>query len=118
MCVLVLLLVWYYGMKLISLFFVLLLLSACNIAKGKEETSTSQARGRRGPGKDMPSASIIISSLSIEELRSYYQIPNNIDFELPDGQAESTIGKEDGAVYFIQEKLAAGLHFPIFSLIK
>ena len=52
--------------------------------KGQEETSTSQARRRRGPSRDMPSASSLISSLSIEELRSYCQIPNNIDFELSD----------------------------------
>ena len=54
----------------------------------------------------------------MEELRSYCQIPDNIDIELPDGLAESTIGKEDGAVYFTQEQLAAGLHFLVSSLIK
>ena len=53
----------------------------------------------------------------MEELRSYCHIPNNIDFELPDGQVESTIGEEDGAVYFTREQLAVGLHFPVSSLI-
>ena len=100
MCVLNLLPVWYYGMKLIPLFSILSLLSAFNMARGQEETSTSQAGHRRRPGRGTPSASSIISSLSMEELRSYYQIPDNIDFELPDGPAESNIGKEDGAVYF------------------
>ena len=71
--------------------------------EGQEETSTSQAGRRRGPGQDMPSASSIISSLSIEELRSYCQIPDNIDFEFPDGPIKFTIGKEDGAVYFTRE---------------
>ena len=85
---------------------------------GKEETSTSQAECRRGPGQDMPSTSSIISSLSVEELRSYFHIPNNIDFELLDGPAESTIGKEDGAVYFTREQLATRLRFPVLSLIK
>ena len=61
---------------------VLLLLSACNMARGQEETSTSQVGRRRGLGRDMPSASNIISSLSIEELTSYCQIPDNIDIEL------------------------------------
>ena len=54
----------------------------------------------------------------MDELRSYYHIPDNIDFELLDGPVESTIYKEDGAVYFTREQLAAGLCFPISSLIK
>ena len=118
MCILALLPVWYYGMELIPLSSVLLLLSACSMARGQEETSTSQAGRRRGPGWDTPSASSIIYSLSMEELKSYCQIPDNIDFELSDSPAESTIGKEDGAVYFTQEQLLAGLRFPISSLVK
>ena len=54
----------------------------------------------------------------MEELRSYFQILDNIDFELSDDPTESTIGKEDGAVYFTREQLAAGLRFPISSLVK
>ena len=42
----------------------------------------------------MPSTSNIISCLSMEELRSYCQIPDNIDFEFSDGPAKSTIGKK------------------------
>ena len=81
---------------------VLLLLSACSMARGQEDTSTSQAGRKRGPDRDTSSASSIISSLSMEELRPYCQIPNNIDNELPEGLTESTIDKEDGAVYFTQ----------------
>ena len=73
MCVLALLPIWYYGMELIPLSFVLLLLSACSMARGQEETSTSQAGRRRGSSQDTPSASSIISSLSMEKLRSYCQ---------------------------------------------
>ena len=62
MCVLALLPVWYYGMELTPLFSVLLLLFACSMARGQEETSTSQAGRRRGPGRVTPSASNIISS--------------------------------------------------------
>ena len=54
----------------------------------------------------------------MDELRFYFHIPDNIDFELPDGPAESTIDKEDGAVYFTREQLVAGLRFPVSSLIK
>ena len=118
MCVLSLLPIWYYGMELTSLSSVLLLLSDCSMARGQDETSTSQAGRRRGPGRDKPSASSIISSLSMEELRSYCHIPDNIDLELPNGPAESTIDKEDDAVYFTREQLACGLRFPVWSLIK
>ena len=77
-----------------------------------------QAGCRRGSGRDTPSARNIISSLSIQKLRSYCQIPDNIDIELPDGPAESTISEGDGAVYFTREQLAIGIRFPISSLIK
>ena len=117
-CVLALLSVWYCGMELTSLSSVLLLLSACSLARGQEETSTSQAGHRRGPGRDSPSANNIISSLSMEELRSYCHIPDNIDHELLDSPAESTIDKENAAVYFTREKLAIGLRFPVSSIIK
>ena len=54
----------------------------------------------------------------MEELRSYCQILDNIDFELPDDPNESTIGKEDSAINFTREQLAAELHFPVWSLVK
>ena len=118
MCFLALLPVWYYGMELTPLSFIFLLLSACSMAISHEETSTSQAGRRRGPGQDTPSMRSIISSLSMEELRFYCQIPENIDFELSDGPVESTIGDRDSAIYFTREQLAVGLRFPISSLVK
>ena len=54
----------------------------------------------------------------MEKLRSYCQIPDNIDFEFPDGPVESTIGEGDSAVYFTLEQLATGLRFPISSLVN
>ena len=85
--------------------------------EGQKETSISQAEHRSGPGRDTPSASGIISSLSMEVLRSYYRIPGNIDFELPDGPAESTIDKEYGTVYLTREQLAVWFRFSVSSLI-
>ena len=81
--------------------------------RGQEETSTYQVGCIRGPSRDTPSASNLISSLSMEELRSYYQIPNNIDFKLPNGPTESTVNEEDNIVYFTWEQFATGLlpHF-------
>ena len=84
-------------------------MSTCNMARGQEETSSSQAGHRRGLGQDTTSASSIISFLSMEELRSYCHILDNIDFKLQDGPTESTIGKEDDAVYFTKEHIATGL---------
>ena len=51
------------------------------MARGQEETSTSQVGRRRGPSRESPSTSRVISSLSIEELRAYCQIPDDVDFE-------------------------------------
>ena len=75
MCVLALLPVWYYDMELTPLSSVLLLLSTCSMVRGQEEISTSQAWRRRGSSQDTPFASSIISSLSMEELRSIYLKP-------------------------------------------
>ena len=61
-CVLALLPVWYYNMEMTLLSSVLLLLSACSMARGQEDTSTSQVGCKRGPGRDTPSSSSIISS--------------------------------------------------------
>ena len=117
-CLLSLLPVWYYGMELIPLSSPPLLLSTCSMARGQEETSTSQAGRRRGPSWDAPSASSLISSLSMEELRSYCRILNNIDFELLNCQVESTIDEKDSVVYFTREQLTTRIRFPISSLVK
>ena len=93
-------------------------LSACRMARGQEETSTSQAGCKRGPTQGTPSTSSIISSLSMEELRSYYEILDDIDVMLSDGPAQNTVGGEDNALFFAREQLAAGLRFPISSLVK
>ena len=90
-------------------------LSACSMARGHEETSTSQAGRRQGPSLD---ASSIISSLSIDEVRSYCQIPEDIDFKLLDGPTESNVGEACNLVFFTWEHLAAGLRFPVSSLIN
>ena len=118
MSVLALLPVWYYDMEPTPLLSILLLLFACSMVRGQEETSISQAMRKRGPGQDTPSASNINSSLSKEELRSYRQIPDNIDIELLDSPAKSIINEGDGAIYFTREQLVTGLRFPILSLIK
>ena len=94
--------VWCCDLGLIFIFLPLLL-SACSMARGQEETSISQARRRRGSSRESLSASSIISSLSMDEVRSYCQIPEDIDNELSEGPIESTMGEEYNVVFFTRE---------------
>ena len=86
--------------------------------RGQEKTSTSQVGHRRGPIGELPSTSSLVSSFSMEELRSFYQIPDNISLKLSNGPVVSTVGVADGNVYFTREQFADGFHFPISSLVK
>ena len=95
-----------------------MLLYAYSIARGKEETSTSQARRRQGPTRESPSSRSIISCLSMDEVRSYCQIPKDIDFELSEGPTESTMAKKYNAVFFTREQLVARIRFSVSSLVK
>ena len=88
------------------------------MAKGQEETSTSQAGCNRGPIRGTPSASSIISFLTMEELRAYCDVPDNIDLKLMEEPDESTLGGEHNAVFFTREHLATGLRFPVLALVK
>ena len=89
-----------------------MLLSACSMARDQEETSTSQARCKKGPSRESSYASSIISSLSMDEVRSYFHIPEDIDFELSEGPAESTIGEKYNAVFFTLENSQSGFASP------
>ena len=79
------------------------------MARGEEGTSTGQAGRRRGPVRRTRSTSHIVSSLTMEELRSYCEILENIDLRLMDEQDESTLGGEHNAVFFTREQLATWL---------
>ena len=60
--------------------------------RGQEETSTSQVGGRKGSIRESPIASSLMASMSMEELRSFYRVPDVISLELSDGLARSTVG--------------------------
>ena len=69
------------------------------MARSREEAST---RGR--PGGRLwatPSASSIISSLTMEELRAYCEVPDNIDLRLMERVDESTLSGEHNGVFFL-----------------
>ena len=86
--------------------------------RGYEEVLTSRAGHRRGTPREMPIASSLVATMSIEKLRLYSQIPAKISLETLDGATTSTLREVDNAVYFTQEQFAAGLHLPIPSLVK
>ena len=79
---------------------------SCRMARCQEETPTSQASHKRWPTRGTPSTSSIISSLPMEELRAYCEIPDDIDVMLLDGPAENTVGEEYTVVFFTREQLA------------
>ena len=60
----------------------------------------------------------LVIVMSIEELRSFRQVPATVGLEVSDDMATSTIGVADNAVYFTREHFTAGLSFPVLSLVK
>ena len=62
--------------------------------------------------------SSLVAFMSMEELRSFGQVPDRISLELSDGPANSTKGQVDNVVYFTREQFPDGLHFPVLSLVK
>ena len=86
------------------------------MVRGREETSTSGRPGGRSRGK--PSASNIIASMMMEELKVYCEVPNNVDLRLMERTDESTLGGEHNSVFFTREHLAAGLRFPVPAIVK
>ena len=86
------------------------------MARGQEETSTSGRLG--GRLRATPSASSIISSLTMEELMAYCKVPDNINLWLMERVDESTLGGEHNGVFFTREHLAAGLCFLVPALVK
>ena len=86
------------------------------MARGQEKTPTSGRPG--GRLRATPSTNNIISSLTMEELMAYCEVPDNTDLQLKERTDESTLGGENNGVFFTQEHLAAGLGFPVPALVK
>ena len=86
------------------------------MARGQEEASTSG--NQEGRTRAVPFVSSIIVSLTMEELKAYYEVPDNIDLKLMDKADESTLDGEHNGVFFAREHLAAGLRFPMPSIVK
>ena len=63
------------------------------MSRGKEETSTSQVRRKRGSSQESPTASSLVASMYVKELRSFCRVPDSISLELLNGPAFSTVGQ-------------------------
>ena len=88
------------------------------MARGKEETSTNQTGRKRGTPLKMSTASTLVATMFVEELRSFNQVPTDISLKFSGDTTASTIGEVDNAVYFTQEQFIVRLRFPIPSLVK
>ena len=86
------------------------------MVRGREETSTSGRPGGRPRAK--PSASSVIASLTMEELKVYCEVPDNIDLRLMERADDSTLGGEHSSLFFTREHLTAGLRFPVSAIVK
>ena len=86
------------------------------MARGREETSTSGRPGGRPRAK--PSTSSVIASLTMEELKVYCEVPDNIDLRLMERADDSTLGGEHNGVFFTREHLATGLRFLVLAIVK
>ena len=71
------------------------------MVRGREETSTSGRPG--GRSQEKPSASNIIASMTMEELKVHSEVPDNIDLWLMERTDESTLNREHNGVFFIRE---------------
>ena len=71
-----------------------------------------------GRTRATPSASSIISSLTMEGLMRYCEVHDNINFWLVDRPDESTLSGEHNGVFFTREHLVAGLCFPVPAIVK
>ena len=64
------------------------------------------------------SARSVIASLTMEELKAYCEVPDNIDLRLMERVDESMLCGEHNGVFFTREHVAARLRFPVSAIVK
>ena len=84
--------------------------------RGRKETSTSGRPG--GRPREKPSTSNVIASLTMEELKVYCEVPDNIDLRLMERADVSTLGGEHNGMFLTREHLVVGLCFPVSAIVK
>ena len=88
------------------------------MARGHKEASTSQATRKRGGPWETPTASNLVTTMSIEDLRSFRQVPAAIRLEMLDDATTSTTRVTNNAVYFTREQFVVRLCLIVPSLVK
>ena len=76
---------------------------------------------RRVEREDLPGGRLLQAASShptMEKLRAYCNVLDNIDLKLMEDPDESTLGGEHNVVFFTREHLAAGLCFPMPAIVK
>ena len=73
------------------------------MTRGHKEASTSQAKCKKGAPQETPSVSSLVAAMSIEELRSFSQVPVIIKLKVSNSMATLTIGGADNVVYFTRK---------------
>ena len=53
--------------------------------RGQEKTSTSHVGRRKGFSRESPTMSNLVASMYVEELKSFFRVPDDINIELSDG---------------------------------
>ena len=82
---------------------------------GKKLLTSGRPGGRP---RATPSTSSVIASLTMEELKVYCEVSDNIDLRLMERTDESMLGGEHNGVFFNWEHLAAKLRFPVPTIVK
>ena len=90
----------------------------CRMTRGHEEVLTNQAKRKRGTPRETPTTRSLVTTMSVEELRLYIQIPIEISLETSDDAATSIVGEAGNVVYFTWEQFVFGLRLPIPSLMQ
>ena len=70
------------------------------MARGREQASTNQVGRKRGTPREMPTASSLVVAMSVEDLRSFGQVPTAIRLEMSDSATTSTTRAANNVVYF------------------
>ena len=87
-------------------------LFACRMAKGYEEVSNSQVGRWRGAPWETPTTSNLAAAMSVEELRLNNQVPAEINLEMSDNPATSTIGRQIMPFTSLESSLLLGFASP------
>ena len=89
---------WLISLYLLALFF--FFFSVFRMARDLEEASTSQVGRKRGTPQETSTVNSLVVAMSVEDLRSFRQVPAAIRLLMSDGATTLIVGTTDNVVYF------------------